>query len=159
MGEDINPVVIIRAALMERDPRILEDLAHILSSWEGMLQVRDDIQYLAVDPVDHEALFNWMWHEDPEIAARVRTVVGLLHNIQLDIYVFARLAKFQSSEVPFDIVYNVSEQEFLVCIPGVPGWGISHYGGDDAEVDTLLESLKIIYAKANPGNHPTHFRQ
>jgi len=151
MGGNINPVVIIRAALMERDPRILGDLAHTLSSWEGMLRMREGIRYLEVDPIDHEALFDWMWHEDQEIAARARTIVLLLHDLRLHNYVFARLAKFETAGIPFDITYNESEQEFLVGIPGVPGWGISHYGGDDS----LLDSLEIIYSNTNLGNHPT----
>ena len=159
MAAKINPVAIIRAALIERDPRILFDLSQLLSTWEGMVNLREQIYGLTVEPGDYEVVWDWVWHNDPAIAERVRTVVLLLHDMRLDIDLFGRQARSESGEVPFNVAYDVSEQQFLVCLPGVPGWGISHYGRDDTEVDILLESLEKIYTKANPGNHPPYFRQ
>lgn len=159
MATSINPGAMIRAALMERDPRILFDLSQLLSTREGMVDVREQIRGLTIEAGDYEVLWDWVWHNDPAIAERVRTVVLLLRNRQLDMDLFGRLARSESSEALFEIAYNSSEQEFLVSLPGVPGWGISHYGRDDPEVDALLELLEKLYARANPGNHPPFFRQ
>ena len=160
MGETVNPKEIIRAALMEADPRILEDLAGLLSSREGMLNLKEQLHDLTIDADDYEELYGWMWHNDPAISEQVRTVVLLLHNTQhMRVELFRRLAESDVPDVPFRITYNSSEYEFHVDLPGVPGWGISQYAREDAEADLLLGSLETLYAKGNKGCVPPYFGQ
>lgn len=123
-----------------------------------MLELRKQIGNEVIEPIYYDLLFEWMWHDDPAIARAVRTILLFLGDLNLQISLFTRLAQVDAHDVPFIITYNSSKKEFSIELPGSPGWGVSHYGRDDPQIDRLLEALERLYRKIHPGYIPPYFR-
>lgn len=152
-----SPETLVRSALASRDPTIITKLFDPPPTYDKMLRLRDQIKGVIIEPRDYHLMFDWLWHEDNKVASAIRMVVLWIGDMKFTIEIFSRLVQVEVQEVPFTISYNSSEGEFGVGLPGVPGWGVSHYG-ESHDIDLLLQALEKVYATAHPAWVPPWFR-
>jgi len=148
----------IRRALESQSPEMLKGLFKPSLSWDEMLELRERVSRITIEPQHYSPIFDWLWHPDPLIARAARIFVHFGGDQNLHIEIFTRLAQVVGREMPFVVSYDVGEKEFSVDLPGVPGWGVSHYGRDNPDTDRLLKALERIYANAHPTMIPPYFR-
>lgn len=133
--------------MLENEPRIISDLLPWTSSWLELDQFRTEIRDQVVTLPDVGCLYEWMWNPDPTIARLARIVLLFQSAQSARIEVLGRLTHETTREIPFIIDYNSSEREYSIGMDGVPGWGVSRYGNQDADVARLLELLDTLHAK------------
>jgi len=153
-------IQIIRDALLQHDPQNLLQLSEYFSTWDGLLKLRDMTTGLYINQNYYDVIFSWFWHQDPAISKIVRTVILFSGARVLTTIIEDFLEQDKDiSNFPYEISYNLSEKEFHIDLPGVPGRGVSHYGRDNPEIDRFLCVLEKIYARMYPERIPPGFRQ
>jgi len=153
-----SPSQIIHDSLKRKDPTNLAKLVHRGLTYDQMLDLREQIGKEIIKPVHYDLLLKWMFHDNPAIARAVRIILLFISDTNLQIALFTRLAQPDVHDVPFAITYNHSEKEFGIELPKVPGYGVSHYGSDNPQIDRLLEVLERLYRKIHSGYIPPYFR-
>jgi len=148
----------IRTVLETQNPVMLRDLFDPSLSHDETLRLREKVNRIKIEQCFYDLVFDWLWHTDPLVARAVRILVLWIEDRDLHIEVFSRLAQIPGLEIPFIISYDSTEKEFSVGLPGVPGWGVSHYGRDNPDIDRLLETLERVYVIAHQGEAPPYFR-
>ena len=151
-GIEDQPKWVLQQALSRRDPVILQELDSYFASQEALRELRKKLAGVPIDQGSYDLLIRWILHEDPSIARTTRIVVLLLGDAKLNTEVFTRLSKIHRTKPPYSVTYNPSEKEFGVELPGVPGWGVSHYASEDPEINRLLHALEMFYAKNHPND-------
>ncbi len=148
----------VKGALESQNPRMLKELFEPSLSWDEMLELRNRVSRITIEPQYHALIFNWLWHPDPLVARAARILVHFSGDLNLRIEIFTRLAEVAGREIPFVVSYDVGEKEFSIELAGVPGWCASHYGRDNPDIDRLLKALEKIYANGHPTYIPPYFR-
>ena len=162
MTENSDPTFLVREAQERQDPTILIPLFRFLTTNENALDLRQQLREVIVEPQHYETWFGWIMGRDSTIARSVAAIFLLLRDTDLCIEVFTKLTEMEATSIPFQVTYNSAEREFnlgLADFPGVPGWGVSHYGMDNPKTDQLLLALERYYAKAHQREVPPYFRK
>ena len=149
-GSEDQPKWALQQALSRADPVILQELTSRFTSFDAMNELRRQLAGARIHEDSYDILLRWILHRDRSIARSAQIVVLLLGDAKLDAAIFHRLSEHPSKKPPFSVTYNSSEKEFGVELPGVPGWGVSHYGSDDPETDRLLHALEKFYSRHHP---------
>lgn len=159
MAEEQIPEKIIQEAITSLNPAILEKVFKPGMTWNDMLTLREHISNITIEPRFYKTVFDWLLHDDPKIAHAAGILALWVRDLGFQAELFNHLAQIGTLKIPFTVDYNYAEKEFVIEIPGVPGWIASHYGRDNPDADLLLHALEKFYAHTHPGGVPPYFRQ
>jgi len=141
-----DPADVLRRALTENEALLLEDLA----DWAAPSRLnsfREEIRNVELSFDELNLLYGWMWHPLPAVSRLARIVVLFLGDAAVRTSVLLRL-EAEDRDVPFEISYVNSGREYIVDLPGVPGWGITEYA-ETPQADALLRVLGNLLRRAS----------
>jgi len=160
MSEEQSVMQVINDVFRYHDPQQLAQLSEYFSAWDGLLKLREIITGVNINPHYYDVIFSYFWHEEPNIAKMVRTIVLFNGGHTLTTLIEHFLEHdMDTSDFPYNLSYNSSEKEFHIDLPDVPGMVVSHYGRDNPDIDRLLSVLEKVYARLYPDRIPPGFRQ
>jgi hypothetical protein len=129
MPEDHEVLQIIYNALQQQDPQLLIPLHHYFVSWESMIELRDRLSGIIINPAYYDILVEWLYDPSSTISRTAKIVTTFLNDRELFIMVcndFLQREAVEFQDFPYQLTYNFSEYEFHINFPGAPGWGVSH---------------------------------
>ncbi len=150
----------IQEAITKQNPAILKEVFKPDMTWNDMLTLRERISSTLIEPRFYKTVFDWLWHDDPEIARASGILALWISDLSFQAKLFNHLAQLGALKIPFTIDYDSAEKEFSLEIPGVPGWCVSHYGRDNPDINLVLEALEKLYVRIYPERYaPPYFRR
>lgn len=150
---------IIQEAVINQNPTKLKEVFIPSMAWDDMLILRERVGSIVIEPRFYKIVFHWLWHDDPQVARATAVLALWIDDVGFQAELFNHLARIKRRKIPFTIDYDSAEKEFNIEIPGVPGWGVSHYGRDNPETDRLLHALEKYYCRLHPEKAPQFFRK
>lgn len=149
-----DPKRIIREAITNQHPTRLKEVFIRNMNWDDMLELRERIGNIVIEPGSYRTVFAWLSHDDPEIARAAGILALWISDLRFQVELFNYLTGIETPKIPFTVDYNSAEKEFNIEMPGVPGWGISYYGRDNPSVDLLLHALKRVHNRIHSDTTP-----
>ena len=160
MAMERDPKSIIHEAIANHNPAKLKEVFVPDMTWDNMLILRESIGNMTIEPRLYKTVFDWLWHDDPDIARASEILALWISDLHFQAELFNHLAQLGTLKIPFTVDYNSAEKEFSIDIPGVPGWGVSHYGRDNPNINLVLEALEKLYVRIYPEREaPPYFRK
>jgi len=162
MPEGHDVLRIIYDALRQHDPQLLTSLAHYFVSWERMIELRERLSDITINPAYYDVLIEWLYDQSNTASRIAKIITTFLDDRELFIMVcddFLQREAVEFQDFPYQLTYNFSEHEFHIDFPGAPGWGVSYYDRDIPGIDRLLHILERVYARLYPERTPNFFRR
>ena len=154
MVKEQSPKRIIQEAIANQQPAKLKEVFTPNMTSNDMLELRDRISNIVIEPRFYKTVFAWLSHDDPEIARATGMLALWIRDLGFQAELFNYFTQIGAPKGPFTVAYNSEEKEFGIEMPGVPGWGVSYYGRDNPDVDLLLHALEKFYAHIHSKTTP-----